>query len=209
MLMPARPGADAVHDAFPYRGVLVSARGARTRLHRDPFASDAVVCQMSGVKEVVLYRPERTDELRARRADGSSFGGFVDVRPTPTTLRVQPDYHGFVRPGEVIYIPHGWLHDVLSVEDSISVTWNFVHESGALEFIDYLMDTLAGSDSEFEVLRYFFQQAGHDFASPRDVVRAFDDKFSELQDLAHARVRAAPRASKRRIPEPLQHVVTP
>lgn len=209
MLMPAKPVADAVHDAFPYRGVLVSARGARTRLHRDPFASDAVVCQMSGVKEVVLYRPERTDELRARRADGSSFGGFVDVRPTPDTLSVQPDYHGFVRPGEVIYIPHGWLHDVLSVEDSISVTWNFVHESGALEFIDYLMGTVSGSDSEFEVLRYFFKQAGHDFASPRDVVRAFDDRFSELQDLANSRVRAVPRASKRRIPELHQHVGTP
>jgi diaminobutyrate-2-oxoglutarate transaminase len=185
MLMPARPVADAVHDAFPYRGVLVAARGARTRLHRDPFASDAVVYQLSGVKEVVLYRPERADELRARRADGSSFGGFVDVRPTPATLTVQPDYHGFVRPGEVIYIPHGWLHDVLVVEDSLSVTWNFVHEAGALEFIDYLMDSASGSDSEFDVLRYFFKQAGHDFASPRDVVRAYDARFAELQDLAH------------------------
>ncbi len=197
MLMPAKPVADAVHDTFPYRGVLVSARGARTRLHRDPFASDAVVCQLSGVKEVVLYRPERADELRARRADGSSFGGFVDVRPTPTTLIAQPDYHGFVRPGEVIYIPHGWLHDVLVVEDSISVTWNFVHESGALEFIDYLIGTVPGCDSEFEVLRYFFKQAGHDFASPRDVVRAFDAKFSELQDAACSRARPAPRAPDR------------
>ena len=76
MLMPARPQVDAVDDLFPYRGVLVSARGARTRLHRDPFASDAVVCQFSGLKEVVLYRPERADELRARRADGTSFGGL-------------------------------------------------------------------------------------------------------------------------------------
>jgi len=74
---------------------------------------------------------------------------------------------------------------VLVVEDSLSVTWNFVHEAGALEFIDYLMDSASGSDSEFDVLRYFFKQAGHDFASPRDVVRAYDARFAELQDLAH------------------------
>ena len=192
LLMPPRPSADAVHDAFPYRGVLVAARGARTRLHRDPFASDAVVCQFSGVKEVALYRPERTDELRARRADGTSFGGFADVRDAHGALTVEPDFHGWLRPGEVIYIPHGWLHEVLVVEDSISVTWNFVHGSGALEFIDYLMDSAAPGDSEFEVLRHFYAQAGHHFTSPRDVVRAYDAEFSALQDLACARNSAAP-----------------
>jgi hypothetical protein len=189
MLIPATATVDAVHDTFPYRGVLVAARGARTRMHRDPFCSDAMVYQFCGVKEVALYRPERADELTVHRADGTSFGGFVDVRPTPDALTVAPDFHGFVRPGEIIYIPHGWLHDVFVVEDSLSVTWNFVHERGAMEFIDYLMGEASAGDSEFEVLRYFFKQAGHDFSSPREVVRAYDEKFSEIQDLAEAAVR--------------------
>lgn len=183
MLVPAKPEIDAVTDAFPYRGILISAKGARTRMHRDPFCSDAVVSQFHGVKEVAMYHPSRAEELTVRKKDGTSFGGFVDVRETDlSALSVEPDYHGFLRPGEVIYIPHGWLHDVIVVEDSISVTWNFVHERGSMEFIDYLMSG-SDSDTEFEVLRYFYRQCGYDFHSSRDIVRTFNQKFSELQDL--------------------------
>ncbi|WP_394537510.1 cupin-like domain-containing protein [Lysobacter enzymogenes] len=186
LLVPARAQSDATVDAFPYRGILVSARGARTRMHRDPFCSDAVVAQFHGVKEVAMYHPSRAEELAARRQDGSSFGGFLDVRGADLgRLAVEPDYHGFIRPGEVIYIPHGWLHDVIVVEDSISVTWNFVHERGSMEFIDYLMSG-SESDSEFEVLRYFYRQSGYEFGSSRDIVKAFNQKFCELQELLEA-----------------------
>lgn len=184
LLMPSQPVADAVCDAFPYRGILVAAKGARTRLHRDPFCSDAVVSQFYGVKEILMYHPARADELRVRHQDGTSFGGFIDVRqPKITEVCVEPDYHGFIRPGEVIYIPHGWLHDVIVVEDSISITWNFVHERAAVDFIDYLMSD-PETDSEFEVLQYFYRLAGHDFASSREIVRAFNEQFAALQDLA-------------------------
>jgi hypothetical protein len=183
MLVPSRPVADAVHDAFPYRGILVSAKGARTRLHRDPFCSDAIVSQFHGAKEVVMYRPQRAEELRVRHEDGTSFGGFIDVRqPLLTDVSAEPDYHGIIRPGQAIYIPHGWLHDVLVVEDSISVTWNFVHERASVDFIDYLMSGPEG-DSEFQVLQYFYRLSGNDFSSSRDIVQAFNQRFCELQDM--------------------------
>lgn len=155
----AGSGTNPVSDAFPYRGMLVAARGARTRLHRDPFCSDAVVCQFVGTKEAALYSPHRASEL-GKTKDGSSFGGFVDVRgESLDTLSVEPDYHGFVKPGEMIYIPHGWLHDVLAIEDSVSITWNFVHAHGAAEFSEYL-DSGWDGDSEFEILQYFHRPTG-------------------------------------------------
>lgn len=114
--------ANPVTDNFPYRGILVAARGARTRMHRDPFCSDAIVAQFYGTKEAVLYHPDRTEELTAQAAD-DSFGGFIDVRQDdPTMISVEPDYFGQVEPGQMIYIPHGWLHDVICLSDSISVT---------------------------------------------------------------------------------------
>lgn len=148
-------GANPVTDAFPYRGILVAAQGARTRLHRDPFCSDAVVCQFHGEKRASLYHPSRSDELLAE-ATTNSFGGFVDVRNSGASaaLSAEPDFEGIVQPGEMIYIPHGWLHDVVAVTDSISVTWNFVHAQGAAEFHAYLA-TEPESDSELEILRYF------------------------------------------------------
>lgn len=153
-------GTNPVTDAFPYRGLLVAARGARTRMHRDPFFSDAVVCQFHGTKEAALYRPERAAEL-SKEKDGSSFGGFVDVREEQIdALSVEPDFLGVVEPGEMIYIPHGWLHDVLAIEDSVSITWNFVHQRGSGKFTDYLRTGWDG-DSEFEILQYFHRSTGH------------------------------------------------
>lgn len=161
-------GGDPVVDRFPYRGLLVAARGARTRLHRDPFGTDAVVAQFAGVKEAVLYEPARAAELHLGD-DTSSYGGFLDVRGDGSgRLAAEPDLQGLVHPGDLIYIPRGWLHDVLVLEDSLSVTWNFVHEAGSRELIRYLQ---AGpeADSEWEILRWFRAQAGCPDLAPAEL----------------------------------------
>ena len=162
-VVPVGDRVDPTVDHFPYRGLLVAARGARTRLHRDPFFSDAVVCMFHGVKDAVLYHPSRTAELTVpadEAAGDTSFGGFVDVRPDPLAPPIiEPDLQGSVGPGDMLYVPNGWLHDVVAVDDSLSITWNFVHSAGARKFESYL----AGSpeaDSEFEILRYCHQMAG-------------------------------------------------
>ncbi len=158
LLLPVG-GGDPVVDRFPYRGLLVAARGARTRLHRDPFGTDAVVAQFAGVKEAVLYEPGRASELHLG-GDATSFGGFLDVRGDGSgRLAAEPDLAGEVHPGDLIYIPRGWLHDVLVLEDSLSVTWNFVHQMGSRELIRYL-HTGAEGDSEWDILRWFRAQAG-------------------------------------------------
>ncbi len=72
---------------------------------------------------------------------------------------MQPDFHGIIEPGDMIYIPHGWLHDVIVLDDSISVTWNFVQRSGSAEFADYLTSG-PEDDSEFEILQFFHRHAG-------------------------------------------------
>lgn len=172
MIVPvskASAGTNPVTDAFPYRGLLVAARGARTRMHRDPFYSDAVVCQFYGSKEAALYRPERATEL-TRASGGTSFGGFVDVRENDLeNLSVEPDFHGTVGPGEMIYIPNGWLHDVIAVEDSVSITWNFVHKSGAGAFSNYLKSDWDG-DPEFEILQYFHRATGSEGLRASEIV---------------------------------------
>ena len=151
--------ADPVNDNFPYRGILVAARGARTRMHRDPFFSDAIVAQFYGTKEAALYHPDRTAEL-SQSTEANSVGGFIDVRADDVSnLSIKPDYFGKLEPGQLIYIPHGWLHDVISTTDSVSVTWNFVHEQGADKFADYLKND-PSEDGHFEVVKYFHKRGG-------------------------------------------------
>ncbi|MEZ5409022.1 MAG: cupin-like domain-containing protein [Acidimicrobiales bacterium] len=167
LVMPVG-GGDPVVDRFPYRGLLVAARGARTRLHRDPFGTDAVVAQFAGVKEAVLYEPGRAGELHLG-GDATSYGGFLDVRGDGSgRLAAEPDLAGEVHLGDLIYIPRGWLHDVLVVEDSLSVTWNFVHEAGSRELLRYLQAG-AEADSEWEILRWFRSQAGCPDLTPAEL----------------------------------------
>ncbi|WP_019601750.1 cupin-like domain-containing protein [Teredinibacter turnerae] len=184
LLVPASQSGyvDPVTDGFPYRGILIAAKGARTRLHTDPFCSDAVVAQFYGVKDFVMYSPDRAEELRDTVPDSTSFGGFIDVRPNALEkCKPEPDFHGVVGPGNVAYVPHGWLHDVLVLEDSVSITWNFIHEMGSLEFIDYLMED-PHADPELEVLKYFYSRAGENYSSPSEIVKKYSERFAQIED---------------------------
>lgn len=116
-----------VTDLFPYKGLFISGRGARTRLHRDPFATDAVLCQFYGEKKLTLYEPGHAGKLM-------HDGAFVDPTAVdrarfPQFASIEPAFEDVLRPGEILFIPSGWFHDVLTLSDSISVTWNFVHQA--------------------------------------------------------------------------------
>lgn len=171
-VVPPRAANDPTRDHFPYRGILVAARGARTRLHRDPFGTDAVVCQFHGTKHAALYHPDRADELTAV-ADSTSFGGFVDVRADGRKVMREPDFEGTVGPGTMIYIPRGWLHDVAAITDTLSVTWNFIHHRGSDRYRAYLADD-PRSDSEYEILRYCHQRAGIGHTDVADLTARLD-----------------------------------
>lgn len=59
----------------------------------------------------------------------------------------------------MIYVPHGWIHDVVALDDSVSITWNLVHSAGADALAGYLADQ-PERDSEFAILRYFHELCG-------------------------------------------------
>jgi Cupin-like domain len=139
----------ATIDRFPYRGLFMSARGARTRLHLDPWTSSALLCQVAGVKSVVMHPPEQHETILAAVTSGDA-----DVLRTSTVEGAPPAYENeLLNPGEILFIPGGWWHHVTTLSDSVSVTWNFVHADTA--------DRLAGyarahpADLELEVVRFF------------------------------------------------------
>lgn len=146
---PATP-ISPVTDLFPYKGLFISGRGARTRLHRDPFLTEAVLCQFHGEKRVVFYAPQHANALMRDGAfvdpdavDRTSFPRFDEVRPA---------YDDVLRPGEILFIPSGWFHDVRTLSDSISITWNFVHEVSAERFRHAVQDPR--NDFDRDVLAY-------------------------------------------------------
>ncbi|MDW3191873.1 MAG: cupin-like domain-containing protein [Cytophagales bacterium] len=143
---------DITTSRYPYKGLFISAKGARTRLHRDPFGSNAILCQLFGEKEVILYDPSQAEYLMSGQ-------DFVDVKKPdhsrfPNFKNASPNYHLTLKPGEIILFPSGWFHDVTCLTDSISITWNFLYHTEKERLIDFVKENPA--DDQLEILFFFF-----------------------------------------------------
>jgi hypothetical protein len=155
-LLPYCPpdGAISATDRpFPAKGFFISAKGCRTRLHSDPWASDAVLFQAHGRKRFVMYSPDQAELL-------VHGGEVVDIdRPDPAAFpafaRARATFETVLEPGEAIFIPAGWFHHVATLEDSISLTWNFVHMTTWKRFFKYL--TGAPPPAEIETIAFFLR----------------------------------------------------
>jgi hypothetical protein len=142
---------------FPARGLFISGQGARTRLHSDPWCSDALLCQIYGEKDFIMYDPAQAPYL----TDGARV---VDVEaPDPQVFpdfdRARPVVRDVLRPGEALLVPSGWFHHFKSTTDSISLTWNFVHLRRLPQFLSYVAG--APSQAELKQLAYaYFESPG-------------------------------------------------
>ena len=98
-----------------------------SQLHFD--RKDNFICQMCGVKEILLFGPEQTPRLYQRAdADGSSFTdrfSAMDLNADdparfrqayPLAAAAEP-LRAVLRPGDVLFVPRTWWHVVASTPD--------------------------------------------------------------------------------------------
>jgi hypothetical protein len=83
--------------------IFIGPRGTFTALHDDLFGTHAWLAQLTGRKRCLMFPP--TDAARA----------------TP--------FETIVEPGEVLFIPAGWVHEVEALDASITLTFNYVNAS--------------------------------------------------------------------------------
>lgn len=142
--------------------LLSMSSGARTRLHADPWCSDALLCQLYGEKEFVMYDPAQAPYLtngpRSVDVEAPDLQAFPDFPRARVTVR------DVLRPGEVLLVPAGWLHHFKSTSDSISLTWNFVHRCRVSEFLSYM----AAGPPELEVKQLAYAYFGSPGRRPLD-----------------------------------------
>ena len=145
-----------VLDLYPAKGLFISGAGARTRLHRDPWQTDAVLFQIYGEKDWVMYDPSQEPLLQdakgqcvdPEKPDLARFPRFGDA---------VPNFKFTLKPGEAVLVPQGWYHQVNTTTDSISLTWNFAHRTTQSKFFAYL-DSQEASGEDLEVLRFFYSK---------------------------------------------------
>jgi hypothetical protein len=148
-----RQDADPVRDSFPAKGIFICDAGGRTRMHVDPWASDAVLCQVTGEKRFIMYPPEAAEFL----SDGDAVVDIAapDDARFPRWRSVGAALDVTLSPGDAIFIPAGWFHTAVALTPSVSITWNFVHETNVGRFAKYL-ESGGATDP---VVKYFASSA--------------------------------------------------
>lgn len=89
--------------------------------------TDNILCQISGRKRVVLFPPDAHEALYLPRVIHSSSSPVVDIdNPNLSEFPLFPDAQSkaiecILNPGDILYIPALWFHNVLSLDFSVSI----------------------------------------------------------------------------------------
>lgn len=114
----------------PYRWFLLGPERSGTCVHIDPLGTSAWNTVLRGSKRWVAFPPNtpksvaKALDVIKKGEDDESVNYFVDFIPR---LRAQGhQFYEFTQlPGDTVFIPSGWWHAVLNLEDSIAITQNF------------------------------------------------------------------------------------
>ena len=108
--------------------------GHTTGLHYDPY--DNIFMQLSGVKKIILFPPSQVYNLYPYSVIGHLLHGpkrgcwYSQVNLNAPDLKrfpklqeaLQHQYEVILRPGDSIYMPAGWWHEITIIGDSMAAS---------------------------------------------------------------------------------------
>ena len=114
----------------PHRWFLIGPKRSGTTVHVDPLGTSAWNTVLQGRKRWALFPPNTPKEVAKclsvirRGEDDEAINYFIDLLPR---LRAKyseelPLVEFTQLPGDTVFIPGGWWHAVLNLDDSIAVT---------------------------------------------------------------------------------------
>eukprot|EP01063_Lacrimia_lanifica_P018581 TRINITY_DN25481_c0_g1_i1.p1 TRINITY_DN25481_c0_g1~~TRINITY_DN25481_c0_g1_i1.p1 ORF type:complete len:329 (+),score=100.23 TRINITY_DN25481_c0_g1_i1:42-1028(+) len=110
-------------DRPPFQWLFVGPEGVRTPLHIDPALTHAWMAQIEGHKRWKFVPPADVHHL----LDGEGFADLsrVDTARFPNAAQARV-LETEVHPGQLVFIPAGWAHDVTSLAHSVALTHNYI-----------------------------------------------------------------------------------
>ena len=156
---------------------------------RTPQVMANVLCQIQGLKRIVLYPPSDVSLFNlAPGGSSSSMNVFdADALSKYPCLRDAHAQEAILGPGEILYIPPFWLHTATPV-DSFSISINVFFRSLASGYSEG-RDIYGNRDLRaYEGGRREIQKIFHAFDGlPREIRMFYLERLSgELQQLAHS-----------------------
>jgi histone arginine demethylase JMJD6 len=121
----------------PYRWFLLGPKRSGTCLHIDPLGTSAWNTVIQGRKRWVLFPPETTKSIAKgwdvifKGEDDEAVNYFVDILP-----RIKAKHGKNIKiieftqlAGDTVFVPSGWWHAVMNLDDTVAITQNFCSRS--------------------------------------------------------------------------------
>ncbi|CAB9531869.1 demethylase and lysyl-hydroxylase [Seminavis robusta] len=117
----------------PWRWILAGPPRSGTGLHIDPLWTNAWVTLLQGLKRWILIPPhvELPKGAGLREPQVPSVIWFRDYYDKVQQLEGVVEI--LQNPGETVFVPNGWPHLVLNLEQTVAVTHNYASEFGPFE----------------------------------------------------------------------------
>jgi hypothetical protein len=132
-------------------------------MHFDSDNANAIITEIYGDKEFVLFAPEETPLVYPHSPAGNT--SQIDDLDHPDLARFPlfpraTQYRGIIGPGEAIFVPSRWWHTARVVTTSISVCSNMLHASNWRGFVVEACSTQNGNWAARNVKRVYLDSAG-------------------------------------------------
>mmetsp|Transcript_13502 Transcript_13502/g.31767 ORF Transcript_13502/g.31767 Transcript_13502/m.31767 type:complete len:431 (-) Transcript_13502:16-1308(-) len=114
----------------PYRWMALGPKRSGTVMHQDPLNTSAWNTLMCGRKRWLVFPPgtprhiAKATSVMKSDDDNEAINHFLDLLPRLREKGVRPVE--FVQyPGDTVFIPGGWWHCVVNLDDTVAVTQNY------------------------------------------------------------------------------------
>ncbi|KAH0460372.1 hypothetical protein IEQ34_011035 [Dendrobium chrysotoxum] len=127
-----------------YKWIIIGPAGSGSSFHVDPNSTSAWNAVIRGSKKWVMFPPEIVPPGVHPSPDGSEVAcpvsimeWFMNFYGASRNWKKRP-IECVCKAGEVVFVPNGWWHLVINLEDSIAITQNYVSRRNLLNVLDFL-----------------------------------------------------------------------
>jgi len=148
---------DGKKERPPYRWYLVGPKGSGSAFHKDPNTTSAWNGLVVGRKKWIMYPPhiippgaipsEDEENVTVPLSLMEWFTNFYRFKAEKTVPQ-----ECVLQPGELLFIPNGWWHCAINLEESIAVTQNFVSPRNLKNILRFLNGSLVKKTQKLNVI---------------------------------------------------------
>ncbi|ERM93637.1 F-box protein At5g06550 [Amborella trichopoda] len=171
-----------------YRWLIIGSTGSGSSFHIDPNSTSAWNAVIRGSKKWVLFPPDVVPPGVHPSPDGAEVAcpvsimeWFMNFYGATKKWKRRP-VECVCKAGEVIFVPNGWWHLVINLEESIAITQNYVSRRNLLNVLDFLKkpnakELVSGTRDRVNLHEKF--RSAYEAAFPGSIQRLIQEKQSK------------------------------